>query len=214
MVLSTILVGPAIMFIAYLALPESFDIGLKETPFLFRIGVLNWEAGLCSIFGLVSGVIIGLSTEYYTSYDYLPVNNIARASDSGPATNIISGLSYGYYSTIIPIGCLAVTIFASHVLAGMYGIALAALGTLSTLATALTIDGYGPISDNAGGIAEMSGLGNATRENTDILDAAGNTTAAIGKGFAVGSAALVAIALFGAFTTRAKIPDVNILGPV
>lgn len=123
------------------------------------------------------------------------------------ATNIVYGLSLGYMSCIVPVICLAVTIYVANVQAGMYGIAISALGMLSTMATALTIDGFGPISDNAGGIAEMA-LGdsqfNSTRKVTDVLDAAGNTTAAIGKGFAIGSAALVSLALFSAFVTRAN----------
>jgi inorganic pyrophosphatase len=132
----------------------------------------------------------------------------------GAAPNIILGLALGYMSTIIPILCLAVTIYISFTFAGMYGIALAALGMLGCLPIALAIDGYGPISDNAGGIAEMSHLHKSVREATDKLDAAGNTTAAIGKGFAIGSACLVALALFGAFVTRTGISSVNILSPL
>jgi Na+/H+-translocating membrane pyrophosphatase len=120
----------------------------------------------------------------------------------GAAPNIILGLALGYMSNIVPVLCIAITIFASFTYAGMYGIALAALGMLGCLPIALSIDGYGPIADNAGGIAEMSGLHKSVREITDKLDAAGNTTAAIGKGFAIGSACLVALALFGAFITR------------
>jgi inorganic pyrophosphatase len=120
------------------------------------------------------------------------------------ATNIISGLALGYYSTFIPVVFIGLSIFFSFSMADMYGIALTAIGMLSTLSIALTIDGYGPVSDNAGGIAEMCELENA-RHNTDILDAAGNTTAAIGKGFAIGSACLVALSLFGAFATETSI---------
>ena len=151
--------------------------------------------------GLISGLVIGFFTEYFTSSSYGPVKSLARSCLSGPSTNIIKGLSLGFYSTIVPVIAICATIFISFSLANMYGISLAALGMLSTLSLALTIDGYGPISDNAGGIAEMSELAEA-RERTDILDAAGNTTAAIGKGFAIGSATLVALALFGAFVTR------------
>jgi inorganic pyrophosphatase len=132
----------------------------------------------------------------------------------GAAPNIILGLALGYMSTIIPILCLAVTIYISFTFAGMYGIALSALGMLGCLPIALAIDGYGPISDNAGGIAEMSHLHKSVRESTDKLDAAGNTTAAIGKGFAIGSACLVALALFGAFVTRTGTSSVNILSPL
>lgn len=132
----------------------------------------------------------------------------------GAAPNIILGLALGYMSTIVPIIALAVTIFFSFMWGGMYGIALAALGMLGCLPIALSIDGYGPISDNAGGIAEMSRLHRGVREITDKLDAAGNTTAAIGKGFAIGSACLVSLALFGAFVTRSGLDVVNILRPL
>lgn len=132
----------------------------------------------------------------------------------GAAPNIILGLALGYMSTIIPIICIAITIYFSFTFASMYGIALSALGMLGCLPIALSIDGYGPISDNAGGIAEMAGLEKEVREKTDKLDAAGNTTAAIGKGFAIGSACLVSLALFGAFVTRTKLKDVNILQPL
>jgi inorganic pyrophosphatase len=129
----------------------------------------------------------------------------------GSAPNIILGLALGYMSTIIPILCLGVTIYVAFSQAQMYGIALSALGMLGCLPIALSIDGYGPISDNAGGIAEMTGLHPNVRRATDKLDAAGNTTAAIGKGFAIGSACLVALALFGAFVTRANLSSVDIL---
>lgn len=132
----------------------------------------------------------------------------------GAAPNIILGLALGYMSNIVPILCLAGTIFVSFKFAGMYGIALSALGMLGCLPIALSIDGYGPISDNAGGIAEMAGLHPGVRQFTDKLDAAGNTTAAIGKGFAIGSACLVSLALFGAFVTRTGQTAVNILQPV
>jgi inorganic pyrophosphatase len=132
----------------------------------------------------------------------------------GAAPNIILGLALGYMSNVVPILCLGATIFISFKFAGMYGIALAALGMLGCLPIALSIDGYGPISDNAGGIAEMSGLHPGVRRSTDKLDAAGNTTAAIGKGFAIGSACLVSLALFGAFVTRTGQLTVNILQPV
>jgi len=168
----------------------------------------------CIAAGLWSGMIIGFWTEYMTSYSYTPVKDIANASQFGAGPNIIYGLAAGYKSVIIPTFCLAITIFVAFFFADMYGISLAALGMLSTLSTGLTIDAYGPITDNAGGIAEMAGLPKAAREKTDVLDAAGNTTAAIGKGFAIGSAALVSLALFGAFVTRAQISGVNILEPL
>lgn len=129
----------------------------------------------------------------------------------GPAPNIILGLALGYMSTIIPISCICISVYISFKFASMYGISIAALGMLSCLPIHLAIDGYGPIADNAGGIAEMAGLDKSVRKKTDLLDAAGNTTAAIGKGFAIGSACLVALALFGAFVTRTGTDNVNIL---
>lgn len=152
--------------------------------------------------GLWSGLAIGLITEYYTSKENRPTQQLAEACRFGPAPNIIQGLALGYESTVIPIFCLALTVLLSFNWGAMYGVALAAIGMLGCLPIALAIDGYGPISDNAGGIAEMSNLDKQVRERTDALDAAGNTTAAIGKGFAIGSACLVALALFGAFVTR------------
>ena len=178
----------------------------KEAAFLNR-------GFWCTAMGLWSGYIIGYITNYYTSGSYSPVQKLADQCVQSAATNIISGLALGYYSTFIPVVCISLTIFVSFTLAGMYGIALAALGMLSTLTIGLTIDGYGPIADNAGGIAEMCDLDYA-RENTDILDAAGNTTAAIGKGFAIGSACLVALALFGAFAVETNLITVNILEPL
>lgn len=133
------------------------------------------------MFGLVCGLLIGYFTDYYTSNANQPVQDLAQACKSGAAINIIHGLALGYLSCIIPILSIAVTIFVSFKLAGMYGIAIAALGMLSNLATSLAIDGYGPISDNAGGLAEMSEFPEEVRHTTDALDAAGNTTAAVGK---------------------------------
>jgi H+-translocating diphosphatase len=163
--------------------------------------------------GLVSGVVIGLVTEYFTSHSYRPVREIAESQKVAAATGIIFGLSVGYYSFAIPGLLIAVTAYAASQWAGLYGLALASLGMLSTLGVSLAIDAYGPISDNAGGIAEMSGLGADVRARTDALDAAGNTTAAIGKGFAIGSAALVSLSLFGAFCSRANLVrgDVSLL---
>merc|ERR1719163_23562 len=160
------------------------------------------KAFFCVAFGLWGGCAIGFITEYYTSFSYEPVREIANACRTGAATNIIYGLAAGYKSAILPVFILAAIVFGAHSFAGFYGIALAALGMLSTLATCLAIDVYGPVCDNAGGIAEMCELHPSVREKTDALDAAGNTTAAIGKGFAIGSACLVGLALFGAFVTR------------
>lgn len=174
----------------------------------------RWKAFGCVNFGLWSGLIIGYVTEVYTSNAYSPVQNLAEACCMGAAPNIILGLALGYFSCIIPIFCIALTIYGSFIFGGMYGVSLSALGMLGCLPIALAIDGYGPISDNAGGIAEMAGLHESVREKTDKLDAAGNTTAAIGKGFAIGSACLVSLALFGAFCTRAQLPGLNVLSAI
>ena len=138
---------------------------------------------------------------------------MADSCRTGAATNVIFGLALGYKSVIVPVFAIAASIYVSFTLASIYGIAIAALGMLSTVATGLAIDAYGPISDNAGGIAEMAGMSRRIRQRTDALDAAGNTTAAIGKGFAIGSAALVSLALFGAFVSRAGVTVINVLSP-
>ncbi len=171
------------------------------------------------ITGLIAGLVIGLITEYYTSGDYSPVQKLANSSKTGSATVIIDGLALGYRSTVAPIFFIIVAIMVSYSLvesaiagAGLFGIALAAVGMLSTLGVSLAVDAYGPVADNAGGIAEMAGLGAHVRERTDALDSAGNTTAAIGKGFAIGSAALTALALFVAFAQAANV-EINISEP-
>lgn len=163
----------------------------------------NYEAFICTIVGLWAGLAIGYITEYMTSHSYSPVREVANSCRTGAATNIIYGLALGYLSTIVPIFCIAISSYVSLKLLGYYGVALGALGMLSNLTIGLAIDGYGPISDNAGGIAEMAEMGEHVRKRTDALDAAGNTTAAIGKGFAIGSAALVSLSLFGGFLTNA-----------
>ncbi len=162
-----------------------------------------WKPFLCALIGLLAGMLIGAYTEIMTSHSYTPVRELANSCRSGAATNIIYGLSLGYKSTIVPVILIALTAIVSAVTLGYYGVALAALGMLSNLPISLALDGYGPISDNAGGISEMSMLPEEVRERTDALDAAGNTTAAIGKGFAIGSAALVALSLYGGFLHNA-----------
>ncbi len=163
--------------------------------------------------GLISGFLIGFITEYYTSSAWGPVREVAKASTTGTATNIIYGLALGYNSAVVPSILIATTLIVAVSNAGMYGIALSAIGMLGTIAVALTIDAYGPVSDNAGGLAEMAHMGADIRKRTDILDSAGNTTAAIGKGFAIGSAALTALALFSAFITQCKLDSINLLDP-
>ncbi len=163
--------------------------------------------------GLVAGLVIGLSTEYYTSYDYAPVRQIAESTQTGAATVIISGIAIGMVSTIIPLIAIGVTILVAFELAGFYGVALAGVGLLSTLGITLATDAYGPVADNAGGIAEQAGLPPEVRERTDALDALGNTTAATGKGFAIGSAALTSLALLAAYAVAAGLSEdgINLL---
>ncbi len=169
--------------------------------------------------GILSGFAIGLSTDYFTSHSYKPVREMAASCSSGAAINVIYGLALGYLSNIFPVIVIAITALVPLILLDLFGVALAAVGMLSTLSISLAIDAYGPISDNAGGIAEMCELDKEVRERTDALDAAGNTTAAIGKGFAIGSATLVGLALFGAYVTRAKngsknpIKDIELTNP-
>ena len=169
---------------------------------------------LATLAGLISGVLVGVITEYYCAKHRGPVNTIVKDSVTGPATNIISGLAVGMQSTAAPIILISAATIGAYYAAGLYGIAMAALGMLSTTGIQLAVDAYGPIADNAGGIAEMSGLPPEVRERTDNLDAVGNTTAAIGKGFAIASAALTALALFSAFRSQADITAIDLTNPV
>ena len=193
LIISSALMSVVMYFFTVALIPDSFEINGANYS---NLGVYY-----CFLSGLVSGLAVGLLTGYYTSDKYRPVQEVAESCETGVATNIIYGLALGYKSTVLPYICIAISIFVSWEFAGMYGVAIASLGMLGTLVVALMIDAYGPVADNAGGIAEMVGLDPEVRRRTDVLDSAGNTTAAIGKGFAIGAAILTSLALFAAFIT-------------
>ncbi len=198
----------ALYFIIKWMMPESWT---HEDP-LYGITYTITSTGIffATVIGLIAGVFIGVLTEYFTGQGKKPVNNIVRQSLTGSATNIIAGIGNGLNSTAMPLIVIALSIIGAFHFGGLYGIAIAAVGMLSNTGIQLAVDAYGPISDNAGGIAEMAELPKEVRQRTDKLDAVGNTTAAIGKGFAIGSAALTALALFGAFMMAADIKSIDI----
>ncbi|MDX1569984.1 MAG: V-type H(+)-translocating pyrophosphatase [Xanthomonadales bacterium] len=212
LIISSVLMAVVMWFVTQMLIPETFQILGKEYT---DTGVY-----LCFLSGLIAGLVVGLLTEYYTSDNYGPVKEVAESCQTGTATNIIFGLALGWKSAVGPYLAIGIAIYIPWMLAGMYGVAIASLGMLGTLVIALTIDAYGPVADNAGGIAEMAGMDEHVRDRTDVLDAAGNTTAAIGKGFAIGAAILTSLALFAAFLTRADLlmkeedPTYDLLGSI
>jgi K(+)-stimulated pyrophosphate-energized sodium pump len=195
----------AAYLICHSVLPAALKVGdITITPNSVFIAIIA---------GLVVNVLIGLITEYYTSNQKPPAQHIAHSSETGAATNIIAGLAVGYKSTTLPVLVICAAIYISHMVAGTFGIAIAAMAMLSTAGIVVAIDSFGPVADNAGGIAEMAGLEANVRKTTDKLDSVGNTTAAVAKGFAIGSAALTALALFNAFAELAHLESINILVP-
>ena len=201
---------------------RALKLGSYSASVLVAVGSLllsQWffgslHCGFAIISGLIVGLLIGVATEYYTADRYAPVRDIAMQSETGPATNIITGIAVGMRSTCVSTLLISVGIFVSYLCCGLYGIALAAVGMLSTAGMTVAVDAYGPIADNAGGIAQMAGLDKSVRSITDRLDSVGNTTAAMGKGFAIGSAALTAMALFVSYAKAAGVQMIDILDPI
>ncbi|HHC19513.1 MAG TPA: sodium-translocating pyrophosphatase [Euryarchaeota archaeon] len=196
--------------IAYLILPNA----IRTDPVSKADVTFTWYRAFISlILGLLAGIIIGFSTQYYTSDQYKPTREVAKGATTGPAIDILAGMAVGMFSTIIPMISIAIVMIAVYHLIGIYGISLAAVGMLSTLAMTMSMDAYGPIADNAAGISEMASLGKDIREKAESLDAVGNTTAAIGKGFAIGSAALTALAFFANYSNYLAGENISITQP-
>jgi len=213
LIISCILLVPTVMLIHQYYLPDTFSIGTEGTIGYMK-DVKRNDVLICPLSGLIGGLLIGLTTEFFTSLNHIPVKELAQGCKEGAAINTILGLALGFFSNYLPTIYIVCCIYFGFNAAGMFGIALTAIGMLANLPICLAIDGYGPISDNAGGIASMCELDPKVREITDQLDAVGNTTAAVGKGFAIGSACLCALALYGAFITKAQLSMVNFLSPL